>query len=153
MHPHIKSLSSIKVFPFEGQDLNIQNSFLELIVLYDIFDSKDNKLKACFFIDSELKEVNHIYDSFKRIKKVDCNNYKEACAKLNTIKQASIQEIEYISFCKMEGEDFKQITNELLNYKIYFLKYYARWESISNQELENISKINPQKLYQLILNI
>ena len=55
----------------------------------------------------------------------------------------------------MNVEDFEQITNQLLNYKIHTLTYdeeYIR-ESISNLALENISNINPQKLYQLILII
>ena len=65
MHPHIESLNSIKVFHFRGQELSIHRSFLDLIVLEDIFEYGENKLKACFFIDSELKEINPIYESFK----------------------------------------------------------------------------------------
>ena len=154
MHPHIESLSSIKVYPFGGQDLSLQHSFLDLFVLYNILDNK-NKLKACFFKDSELKEINPIYQSFKRIYCVYCDNYKDACEKLNTQKQASIQEIEIISFSKMDAEEVEKITNQLLNYKIHTLKYdsFGSWESISNLAFENISKINPQKLYQLILII
>ena len=55
----------------------------------------------------------------------------------------------------MDEEDFEQITNQLLNYKIHKLDYSNNdnWESISNQALENISKINPQELHRLILNI
>ena len=71
------------------------------------------------------------------------------------LKQASIQEIEHINFGEMNEENFEQLTNQLLNYKIHTLSYdeFDNWESISNQTLENISKINHQKLYQLILNI
>ena len=141
------------MFPFEGQDLNLHHSFLDLIVLHEYFDYGD-QVKTCFFTDSELKEINPIYESFKRIKEVYCGNYEEAFAKLNTLKQASIQEIEDISFGELNEEDFEQITNQLLNYKIHKLEYSDfKWESISNLALENISKINPQKLYQLILNI
>ena len=55
----------------------------------------------------------------------------------------------------MNEEDFEQITNQLLNYKMHTLRYNEEdiGESISNLALENISKINPQKLHQLILNI
>ena len=99
-------------------------------------------------------EINPIYESFKRIKVIDFYDYKGAFAKLNILKQASIQEIENIIFLKMNEEDFEKIINLLLNYKINTLKYFEEdiWESISNQALENISKINPQKLHQLILN-
>ena len=72
---------------------------------------------------------------------------------LNILKQTSVQEIEEINFGKMNEEDFEQITNLLLNYKIHKLGYYISLESISNQMLENISKINLQKLHQHILNI
>ena len=153
MHPHIESLNSIKVFPFEGQDLSLQHSFLDLIVLDGIFDYGENKLKPCFFIDSELKEINPIYESFKRIKDDYFYDYEEAFAKLSMLKQASIQEIEHINFGEINEENFEQLTNQLLNYKIHTLNYYASWESISNQAIENISKINPQNLYQLILKI
>ena len=151
MHPHIESLNSIKVFPFGGQNLSLHHSFLDLIALGNIFDSKD-KLKACFFKDSELKEINPIYESFKRTKEVLFRNNEEACEKLNTLKQTSIQEIEYIDLRNIDVERVEQITNQLLNYKIHTLKYdiIGIWESISNQALENISKINHQKLYQLI---
>ena len=53
----------------------------------------------------------------------------------------------------MNAEEVEQITNQLLNYEIHTLKYYDSLESISNLALENISKINPQRLYQFILNI
>ena len=55
----------------------------------------------------------------------------------------------------MNEEEVEQITNQLLNFKIQNLKndWFARWELISNQTLENISKINPQNLHLLILNI
>ena len=139
------------MFPFEGEDLSIQNSFLDLIVLDDIF--KYGNLKACFFKDSELKEINPIYESFKRVKYVNCRNNEDGFASINTLKQAPILEIEKIGFGEMKAEDFEQITNQLLKYKIHTLNYGFRWESISNQVLENISKINLQKLYQLILNI
>ena len=154
MHPHIKSLNSIKVFPFGGQDLSIQHSFLDLIVLWDIFENRDNKLKlkTCFFKDSELNEINPIYESFKKFEGADCYNGEIAFEILNMLKQASIQEIEDIRFRKMKEDDFEQITNKLLNYKIHTLNCFTlgRWESISNLALENISKINPQKLHQLI---
>ena len=154
LHPHIESLNSIKVFPFGDQDFSIYQSFIDLIVLDDIFD-RDNKLNACFFINSELKEINPIYQSFKRIKDVYCYDYEGALEILNMINQTSIQEIENISFQYINSEDFEQITNQLLNYKIHTLSYLdeAVLESISNLALENISKINPQELHQLILNI
>ena len=154
MHPHIESLNSIKVFSFEDQDLSLHHSFLDLIVLDDIFD-RENKLKSYFFIDSELKEINPIYESFKRIKVVECHNYGDAFEMFNILKQTSVQEIEEIGFGKMNEEDCEQITNQILNYKIHTLRYNEEdiGESISNQALENISKINPQKLHQLILNI
>ena len=150
MLPHTESLNSIKVFPFEGQDLSMHHSILDLIVLDDIFEYGENKLKACFFKDSKLKEINPIYESFKRIKEVDCDSYEDAFAMLNMLKQTSIQEIEEICFEEINEEDFEQITNLILNYKIHTLNYNVSWESISNQALENISKINPQKLHQLI---
>ena len=104
-------------------------------------------------MDSKLKEINPIYESFKRIDLVYFRNYKEAFARLNTLKQASIQEIEVISFGDVNEEDFDQITNLILNYKIHTLNYAVSWELISNLILENISKINPQKLYRLIIKI
>ena len=154
MHPHIKSLITIKVYPFGGQDLTIYRSFLDLIVLAIVWDLR-LKIKACFFKDSELKEINPIYESFKRIARVYCDNYEEALAMLNILEQTSIQEIEDIVLWEIDGEDFEKITNRLLNYKIHTLKhnYKIKWESISNQTLENISKINPQELHRLILNI
>ena len=153
MHPHIESLNSIKVFPFGGQDYNLQHSFLDLIFLDDIFNS--GKLKACFFKDSKLKEINPIYESFKRIKKIYLDSYENACKVLDAIKQASIEEIEEIGVVAKSKVVFKQITNLLWNYKIHTLKYGEElsWKSISNQTLEIISKINPQKVHQLILNI
>ena len=69
------------------------------------------------------------------------------------LKQVSIQEIESINFGKMSNEEVEQITYQLLNYKIHCLNYYVSWESVSNQTLENISRINPQELHQLILAI
>ena len=68
------------------------------------------------------------------------------------INQTSIQEIENISFQYFNSENFEQITNQLLNYKIHTLNYLeeAVLESISNLALENISKFNPQELHQLI---
>ena len=154
MHPHIESLSSIKVFSFEGQELILHNSFRDLIVLDDVF-KYGAKLKSCFFIDSELKEINPIYDSFNRIKEANWCDYEEAFAKLNMLKQTSIQEIEDIDFGKTNVKDFELITNQILNYKIHALKYnkVASWEWLSNQTLEHISKINLQKLHQLISNI
>ena len=155
MYDHIESLNSIKVFPFGGQDLNIQNSLLDLIVIDDSLYTNKVRLKICFFIISELKEINPIYESFKRIKGVYSDNYKEAFEKLNILKQASIKEIEEINFLGMNTEDFDKIINQLLNYKIHTLKYggFDSLKSISNQMLENISKINLQELHQLILNI
>ena len=142
------------MFPFGGQDLSLQHSFLDLIVLEDIFDFL-SELKDCFFIDSELKEINPIYESFKRIKEIYCCGNYEAFEKLDMLKKASIQEIEDIGLREMNEEDFEQITNQLLNYKIHTLKYNGKnsLKSISNQMFENISKINLQKLHQLILNI
>ena len=154
MHPHIESLNSIRVFPFGGEDLNIHHSFRDLIILGDIFDRED-KLKSCFFIDSELKKLNPIYEFFKRIKNVYCGDYKDAFTKLNILKQTSIQEIEEIFFGEMDVLEDEQITNQLLNYKIQTLDYskFGSWESISNLALENISKINHQELHQFILII
>ena len=127
---------------------------IDLIVLYDILDLI-GKLRTCFFIDSELKEINPIYESFRRIEEVYCRNYEDAFATLNMLKQASIQEIEIVDIWKMNVGEVNKITNQLLNYKINTLKYSDEdiWESISNLALENISKINLQKLHQLILNI
>ena len=157
MHLYIESLNSIKAFPFGGQDLRLHHSFLDLIVLDYIFEYRESilKLKSCFFIDPELKEINPIYESFKRIKEVDIDNYEDACEKLNVLEQTSIQEIENISLRKMNKEEVNQITNHLLNYKIHTLKYdeIGSLESISNLAFENISKINLQKLHQHILNI
>ena len=154
MHPHIESLNSIKVFKIEGLDLSLHHSILDLIVLGDIFDW-ENKLKACFFIDLELKEINPIYESFKRIFRVLFPDYEEAFEKFSTLKQTSIQKIEDINLRNMDEERVEKITNQLKNYTIHNLWYdeFDSWESISNQVLENISKINHQKLYQLILNI
>ena len=154
MHPYIESLNSFKVFHFGGQNLSLQYSLIDLIVLEKIFDYGD-ELKACFFIDSELKEINPIYESFKRIDYVYFGNYEDAFAMLNILKQISIQEIDNIDFCQMNPEKVEQIINQLLNYKIHTLRFFAKgnWESISNLALENISKINLQKLHQLILNI
>ena len=104
-------------------------------------------LKTCLFIDSELKEIKPIYESFKRIRKVRNNNYEDAFEMLNILKQSSIQEIEDIGFEGINDDDFEQITNQLLNYKINTLDYSNYRESISNHTLENISKINLQKLY------
>ena len=70
-----------------------------------------------------MKEINPIYQSFKRIKEVFCGNYKNAISTINTLKQTSIQEIEEIGFEGMNEEDFDKITNQLLNYKIHTLKY------------------------------
>ena len=143
------------MFPFEDQDLSIQNSFLDLIVLDNIFEYGP-ELKDCFFIDSEFEEINPIYESFKRIKEVYFRNYEDACEIFNILEITSIQEIEDISFRKMNEEDFEQITNQLLNYKIHTLNYdknFGSLKSISKQMLVNISKINLQKLHQLILNI
>ena len=53
----------------------------------------------------------------------------------------------------MNEKDFDRIINLILNYKIHTLNYAVSWELISSQVLENISKINPQKLYQLIIKI
>ena len=155
MHPHIESLTSIKAFPYGGQDLSLQHSFLDLIVLKDIQNEQDSKLKDCLFINSKLKEINPIYESFKRIDYVYCSNYEYAFKMFNTLKQTSIQEIEKIDLRKMNEENFEQIINQLLNYKIHTLKYNYCYSlnSISNQMFENISKINLQKLHQLILNI
>ena len=122
LHPHIESLSSIKVFPFGGQHLSIQHSFRDLIVLKFFFNIKD-KFKACYFIDSELKEINPIYESFKRITGVYCNNYKEALEVVNMLKQASIQEIDHIRFWDIDLLEDEQITDQLLNYKIHSLIY------------------------------
>ena len=145
------------MFPFGGQDLSLQHSFLDLIVLEFIFGWKENKnkLNACFFKDSKLKKINPIYESFKRIKMISCDNYEDAFARLNVLKQTSIQEIDIIIFRVKNAENVEQITNQLLNYKIRTLSYdeFDNWESISNQTLEDISKIKPQKLHQLILNI
>ena len=154
MHPHIESLSSIKVYSFGSQDLSLQHSFLDLIVLDHIFDWRNN-LKDCFFKHSKLKEINPIYESFKRIKEIDCGNYEKAFTIFNKLKQTSIQEIENIDMRKMDEEDFEQITNQLLNYKLHTLKFdtFDSLKSISNQMFENISKINLQKLHQLISNI
>ena len=106
------------------------------------------------FIDSELKEINPIYESFKRIKEVRCGFYEDALEILNTLKHASIQEIEHISFRERNVLKDEKITNQLLNYKIHTLhlsNFSLGW--ISNQAFENCSKINPQKLHQPILNI
>ena len=153
MHPHIESLNSIKVYPFGGQDLTIHHSFLDLIALYNVFEfSYSNiKLKACFFKDSELKEINPIYGFFKRIKDLYFINYEHALEQLYTLEQTSIREIEVLNFRKMNEEDFEQIANQLLDYKIHNLENFDCWDSISNQSLENISKINPQELHQLVL--
>ena len=104
-------------------------------------------------MDSKLKEIKPIYESFKRIDLVYFRNYKEAFARLKTLKKTLIQEIEVISFGEMYDEDFEQIINQLLNYKIHTLNYAVSWELLSNLVLENISKANPQKLYQFIINI
>ena len=120
------------------------------------FKVKNNlQIKACFSIDSKLKEINPIYKSFKRINKIYCYDYEDAIKMFNILEQASIQEIEEIDSIEMNIKDFEKIINQLLNYKIHTLKcnYHYSLNSISNQMLENISKINLQKLHQLILNI
>ena len=136
----------------------MQHSFLDLIVLYNIFkyrEARENKLKTFKFMKLELMEIRPINKSFKRIKEVYCGNYKDASAKLGRLKKTPIQEIEEISFGEMNEKNFKQITSQLLNYKIHKLDISDDEcsLSISNEILENISKINPQKLHQFILNI
>ena len=106
MHPYIESLNSTKVFSFEGQELSLHHSFWDLIVLCYILDRED-KLKACFFKDSELKEINPIYQSFKRIKDVDCYDYKEAFEMFNILEKTSIKEIEEIRISGMNVEEFE----------------------------------------------
>ena len=120
------------------------------------FKVKNNlQIKACFSIDSKLKEINPIYKYFKRINKIYCYDYEDAIKMFNILEQASIQEIEEIDSIEMNIKDFEKIINQLLNYKIHTLKcnYCYSLNSISNKMLENISKINLQKLHQLILNI
>ena len=65
-------------------------------------------------------------------KSVYCENYKDAFEMFNILEKASIQEIEEISFVKMNEEYFEKITDQLLNYKINTLRYdeFGSWESI-----------------------
>ena len=93
------------MFPFGSQDISLHQSFRDLIVLRDIFEYRAEnlnknraKLKACFFKDSELKDINPIYESFKRVKTLYFTNYNGAFKKLNILKQTSIQQIEHIFF-------------------------------------------------------
>ena len=68
------------------------------------------------------------------------------------LKKTSIQEIEELVFESLNSEEFEEITNsQNYNFKIQKLIYRESWESISDLALENISKINPQKLYNIIL--
>ena len=70
------------------------------------------------------------------------------------LKRAPIQEIEELEFESFNSEEFEEITNsQNYNFKIQKLIYRQSWDSISDSALENISKINPQKLYQFNLTI
>ena len=80
-------------------------------------------------MDSKLNEINPIYESFKWIDHVYFRNNKQSFARLNTLKQTSIQEIEVISFGDLNEEDFEKIINQLLNYKIHTLYLYNYTEN------------------------
>ena len=69
------------------------------------------------------------------------------------LKQASIYEVERLDFECLKKEEFEKLIDpQNFNYQIHIIKYARNsWESISDLTFENISKINPQKLYQLIL--
>ena len=154
LHPLIESLNEeIKINSFDGQNLSKHKSLLDLIVLDEIFDNED-KLKACFFKDSDLKEINPIYKSFNKIRNVYCYDFKEAQNILDALDQTSIKEIENIKFEEMNVLEYKSIASRHSNYKIHTLDYsFFIWKSISEEEFEIISQINPRKLYQLILII
>ena len=99
---------------------NKPNSFLDLIFVKNMFTTNyDGILKMCYFKDFEWKIEEPIFQSFKRVKDVNFDDYEDSHTKLNKIKKASIFEIKTLDFGYLSNKEFEEMTNSLnFNYKI-----------------------------------
>ena len=147
-------LKSIGVIPFENYKIEHDLSFtlLDLIVLSDIFSTNKNELKICFFDDLEWKDQNTIFHDFKKVEKEELKNYEDALIKLNMLKQSNIDEIEKLTFWWKDTKGLERTTNpQNFNYNILNLWFRLMdGDLLSDMILDNISKINPRKLYLLV---
>ena len=129
------------------QDLSF--TLLDLIVLSNIFTTNNGELKICFFNDHEWRDQNIIFQYFKIVDYEELHDYKDALIKLEMFKQANIYEIETLSFWWENIKELERTTNpQNFSYNILNLRFeYVNWNLLSDLVLDNVSKINPRKLY------
>ena len=157
--PYIDLLKSIKAIRYNRNKHFEDESWfiLDLIVLQEIFiwDSQTSNSKICYFKDTEWKEEDPIYQSFKRVGMIQFSNNNDASKMLDMIRQANIIEVGKLNFDKINLNSFENLIDPMnFNYKIFSLQYVRAIRSpLSELTLENISKIKPQKLYQLFLKL
>ena len=81
--------------------------------------------------------------------------YNDASKMLDMIRQANIIEVGELNFDKINLNNFENLIDPMyFNYKILSLQYARAIRSpLCELTLKTISKINPQKLYQLFLKL
>ena len=86
---------------------------------------------------------------------IQFSNYNDASKMLDMIRQANIIEVGKLNFDKINLNNFENLIDPMyFNYKIFILQYVRAIRSpLSELTLETISKIKPQKLYQLFLKL
>ena len=119
-------------------------------MLRDIFWIDNGILKIWYFDDSDRNKINPIYESFKKVERLNFEKYEYSYSKLELLKLANIDELDTLDFNGSDIKYFEDMTNpEYFNYRIQNMIYTkTSWENVTDLTLNNISKINLQDLYQ-----
>ena len=94
-------------------------------MLRDIFWIDNGILKIWYFDDSDRNKINPIFESFKKVERLNFDKYEYSYSKLELLKLANIDELETLDF---NGSDIKylkiwQILNILIiGYKIWSIQ-------------------------------
>ena len=110
-------------------------------------------LKIWYFEDCEFNQVDPIFQHFKRVGWLRFDNVVDADTKLDILKRSNVDAVEELDFNMLNIQSLEEISDpQYFNYSILSLRYSeTRWGCLNDSILHNISKINPRKLYQLIL--
>ena len=121
-------------------------------MLRDIFWIDNGILKIWYFDDSDRNKINPIFESFKKVERLNFDRYEYSYSysKLELLKMVNIDELETLDFNGSDIKYLEDMTNpEYFNYRIQNLIYTrTSWENVTDLTLNNISKINLQDLYQ-----
>ena len=144
------ALESIKVAVNEQYYLCESQSLSSLIFINadTLFTHDEDELKLCYFKDSEWKEADPIFQSFKRVGIMKLTKNEYTLRKLKMLKMAHIEEVEQLNLNDLNLKDMEKAINpETFNYPVHCITYSKRdWGLLSDLIFSNMFKVNPKEL-------